>query len=183
MWTDPYGFGGTMGRSKGLPVWSGIGRSGQAGPRHRQAWPMAMVWPGHVGRRHGQGRQAPLEACPYMAWPWHGHGMARAIGTGGLGSWQGHGRWVGKAGGHSGRPRQAGRPWPMGRHGHGRQAGRLWWAGRHGAMAKARARPGLGQARARARPGRPRRRPSGCRPWPWWQAAMASGQRPAGGLA
>jgi len=40
---------------------------------------------------------------------WHGHGMARAIGTGGLGSRQGHGRQAGMAGMAIAAGRQAGR--------------------------------------------------------------------------
>ena len=95
---------------------------------------------------------------------WHGHGMARAIGTGGLGSRQGHGRQAGRHGwhGHSGRQagRQAGRVKGRGMAiAAGRQAGRQGpWsgrprqAGRHDAMAtmgKARARAGQGQGQAR----------------------------------
>ena len=142
MWTDPYGFGGAMGRSKGLPVWSGIGRSGQAGPRHRQAWPMAMVWPGHVGRCHGQGRQAPLEACPYMAWPWHGQGhrhrraraMARPWHAGGQGRHGHSGRQAGRQAGRQTWSRAEAWPWQAGRHGPwaGRQAkagGQAWCHG------------------------------------------------------
>ena len=41
MWTDPYGFGGTMGRSKGLPVWSGMVGHGKA-----MAWPKQGPWHG-----------------------------------------------------------------------------------------------------------------------------------------
>jgi hypothetical protein len=37
MWTDPYGFGGTMERSKGLPVWSGMVGHGKAQER-TMAW-------------------------------------------------------------------------------------------------------------------------------------------------
>jgi len=45
MWTDPYGFGGAMGRSKGLPVLSGMVGHGKA-----MAWPRQGPW-------YGQGRQ------------------------------------------------------------------------------------------------------------------------------
>jgi hypothetical protein len=41
MWTDPYGFGGAMGRSKGLPVWSGMVGHGKA-----MAWPKQGPWHG-----------------------------------------------------------------------------------------------------------------------------------------